>query len=129
MDALFYAVDGNFHANLKEKPYDKDDTPLSKGAAYFADEDAFAAFAAELGPLQPEVRPAQSQEIYADSVRSQAPATSSRRWDRGLDRTGAKCQGLWDCSARVTCLRSLGGMSICKRENGKRDAEACVGFH
>ena len=55
MDALFYAVDGNFHANLKQKPYDADDVPLSKGAGYFVDEDAFAAYAETLGPLEPEV--------------------------------------------------------------------------
>ena len=54
MDALFYAVDGNFHSNLKKKPMDEDDFPLSKGAAYFADEDAFAQFSARLPPLGPE---------------------------------------------------------------------------
>ena len=35
---------------------DMDDVPLSKGAAYFADEEAFAAYQEELGPLGPEVR-------------------------------------------------------------------------
>ena len=43
-------------ANLKDKPMDEDDFPLSKGAAFFADEDAFAAYQKELGPLGPEVR-------------------------------------------------------------------------
>lgn len=56
LDALFYAVDGNFHANLKKNPLDEDDVPLSKGAAYFADEDAFAEFIETLGPLEGEVR-------------------------------------------------------------------------
>lgn len=57
LDALFYAIDGNFHANLKgNKRIDEDDFPLSKGAAYFANEDAFAAFSATLPPLGPEVR-------------------------------------------------------------------------
>ena len=55
MDALFYAVDGNFHANLKEKPQDEDDVPLSAGAGYFANEEAFEAFLETLGPLEPEV--------------------------------------------------------------------------
>ena len=55
LDALFYAVDGNFQANMKEKPHDAEDTPLSKGAGYFADEAAFAAFAETLGPIEPEV--------------------------------------------------------------------------
>lgn len=34
---------------------DEDDFPLSKGAAFFADEEAFAAYQEELGPLGPEV--------------------------------------------------------------------------
>ena len=51
---MFYAVDGNFHANLKKKPLDEDDVPLSKGAAYFADEDAFAEFIETVGPLEAE---------------------------------------------------------------------------
>ncbi|GJE98479.1 hypothetical protein PsYK624_147110 [Phanerochaete sordida] len=54
LDALFYAVDGNFHANLKDKRMDHEDFPLSKGAAYFADETAFAAFSEKLPPLGPE---------------------------------------------------------------------------
>ena len=56
MDALFYAVDGNFHATLKHKRSDEDDTPLSMGAGYFANEKAFAAYKETLGPLGPEVR-------------------------------------------------------------------------
>lgn len=54
LDALYYSIDGNFHANLKDKPFDKDDVPLTKGAGYFADEDLFSAYTAKLGPLQPE---------------------------------------------------------------------------
>lgn len=30
LDALYYAIDGNFHAKLKDKPMDEDDLPLSK---------------------------------------------------------------------------------------------------
>ncbi|KIP12369.1 hypothetical protein PHLGIDRAFT_113846 [Phlebiopsis gigantea 11061_1 CR5-6] len=44
LDALYYSIDGNFHANLKEKPGDENDFPLSKGAGYFANEDAVAAY-------------------------------------------------------------------------------------
>jgi hypothetical protein len=36
---------------------DLEDAPLSKGAAYFANEDAYAAYSKELPPLQPEVGP------------------------------------------------------------------------
>ena len=32
-------MDGNYHFNLKSKRTDKDDVPLTKGAAYFANED------------------------------------------------------------------------------------------
>ncbi|PCH40637.1 hypothetical protein WOLCODRAFT_45431, partial [Wolfiporia cocos MD-104 SS10] len=35
LDALFHTVDGNFHQNMREKPSDPDDRPLTKGAAYF----------------------------------------------------------------------------------------------
>ncbi|KIP01467.1 hypothetical protein PHLGIDRAFT_123325 [Phlebiopsis gigantea 11061_1 CR5-6] len=54
LDALYYSIDGNFHANLKDKPFDKDDVPLTKGAGYFADEDLFSAYTAKLSPLEPE---------------------------------------------------------------------------
>ena len=56
LDALFYAIDGNFHANLKEKALDEDDFPLSKGAGFFAHEDAVEKYLEELGPLGPQVR-------------------------------------------------------------------------
>ena len=55
MDALFYSIDGNFHANLKDKPLDLDDFPLTKGGGYFANEDAVEAYQKTLGPLLPEV--------------------------------------------------------------------------
>ncbi|PCH36136.1 hypothetical protein WOLCODRAFT_81581, partial [Wolfiporia cocos MD-104 SS10] len=44
LDTLFRTVDGNFHQNMHEKPSDPDDRPLTKGAAYFADEDDCAQF-------------------------------------------------------------------------------------
>ena len=44
LDALFHAVDGNFKQNLKDKPSDPDDFPLTLGAAYFANETEFKAF-------------------------------------------------------------------------------------
>ena len=93
LDALFYAIDGNFHATLKDKRSDPDDFPLSKGSAYFADEDAFKAFAAKLPPLGPDVR----QPYLIDSWRgidvrnSPVRATSSRLWDTG--RIGERCRG------------------------------------
>ena len=55
LEALYYSIDGNFHASLKDKPFDPEDVPLTKGAGYFADEDLFAAYSTKLGPLQPEV--------------------------------------------------------------------------
>jgi hypothetical protein len=55
LDALFYAIDGNFHANLKDKRANSDNFPLSKSAGYFADEDAFAVYTATLPPLGAEV--------------------------------------------------------------------------
>lgn len=57
LDALFYTIDGNFHANLRNKRMDLEDFPLSKGVAYFANEDAYAAYSKELPPLQAEVSP------------------------------------------------------------------------
>lgn len=55
LDALYYTLDGNFRSGQKAKPLDKDDVPLSKGAGYFADEDAFKAFTSAQGNLGPEV--------------------------------------------------------------------------
>ena len=55
LDALFYAIDGNFHSNQKDKLSDPDDVPLSSGAGYFADEKMFAAYSKKLGPIGPEV--------------------------------------------------------------------------
>ncbi|KAJ3485437.1 hypothetical protein NLI96_g4969 [Meripilus lineatus] len=40
-DAFIFAIDGNFHQNMKEKNVDPTDFPLWKGAAYFANEDQF----------------------------------------------------------------------------------------
>jgi hypothetical protein len=55
LDALFYAIDRNFHANLKDKRANSDDFPLSKGASYFADENVFAVYTATLPPLEAEI--------------------------------------------------------------------------
>lgn len=55
LDALYYCVDGNFHTNLKEKRHDDDDFPLTKGAGYFANEDAVGAYLETLGPPGAEV--------------------------------------------------------------------------
>ena len=55
VDALFYGIDGNFVANRKDKNTDPDDVPLTKGAAYFADEDDFAKYLVKMGPLKIEV--------------------------------------------------------------------------
>lgn len=119
MDALFYAVDGNFHANMKEKPHDVEDTPLSKGAGYFADEDAFAAFAETLGPIEPEVNQPASSKILllmADSF-SRVRATSSRQWVKG--HIGGKCPGQWVYSVRDTCSHCREATSIYKKVKGK----------
>ncbi|PCH40509.1 hypothetical protein WOLCODRAFT_49027, partial [Wolfiporia cocos MD-104 SS10] len=44
LDMLFHTVDGNFHQNMHEKPLDPNNRPLTKGAAYFVDEDDCARF-------------------------------------------------------------------------------------
>ena len=55
LDALYFAIDGNFHASMKDKKRDEDDVPLDMGAGYFANEEAFAAFRESLGPPEAEV--------------------------------------------------------------------------
>lgn len=65
LDALFYAVDGNFHANLKDKPLDDDDVPLSKGAGYFVDEDVCEQYTSTLGPLGSEVSCPRLRELVS----------------------------------------------------------------
>lgn len=52
---MFYAIDGNFHQNMKEKPSDPDDYPMTKGAAYFANEDQFKSYQEEIGAVEKEV--------------------------------------------------------------------------
>lgn len=55
--ALYYSVDGNFTQNMKDKGTDVDDLPLTRGAAYFADElDAKTYFAAQVKHNNQEVR-------------------------------------------------------------------------
>ncbi|KAJ3557540.1 hypothetical protein NM688_g1418 [Phlebia brevispora] len=54
LDWFFYAVDGNFVSNQKEKRRDLNDFPLSMGAAYFAHERETAKYIASLGPLKVE---------------------------------------------------------------------------
>lgn len=55
MDALYHTVDGNFHQNQKDKPLDVDDTPLTKGASYYADEEDFEKLQRMLPPPIKEV--------------------------------------------------------------------------
>lgn len=97
---------------------DDDDVPLSRGAGYFADEETFAAYAATLGPLGPEV--SQRVRRWCGAVliesKSQAPAASSTRWD--MARTGAECRVLWVCFARGTCACYRADTSTCRREKG-----------
>ncbi|PIL28189.1 hypothetical protein GSI_09726 [Ganoderma sinense ZZ0214-1] len=50
MDALHFCIDGNFHFNLKPKHTDPNDYPLTKGAAYFANEDDFKHYIATTKP-------------------------------------------------------------------------------
>ncbi|KAI0346486.1 hypothetical protein BDW22DRAFT_1462017 [Trametopsis cervina] len=44
LDALYYAIDGNFTLNLKDKGTDPADFPLTLGAGYFANEKDSAAY-------------------------------------------------------------------------------------
>ena len=39
LDAFFHAVDGNFSQVKKDKYTDPDDVPLTRGAAYYVNED------------------------------------------------------------------------------------------
>lgn len=52
MVGLYYTIDGNFSANLRDKPMDIHGFPLTLGAAYFANEDDWGRFAETLGPLK-----------------------------------------------------------------------------
>ncbi|KAI0043375.1 hypothetical protein FA95DRAFT_1498735 [Auriscalpium vulgare] len=56
LDAMYYATDGNFHLNQKIKPMDMADSPLTMGAAYFANEADYAQFLPRVPPKkEPEV--------------------------------------------------------------------------
>ncbi|KAI0340954.1 hypothetical protein BDW22DRAFT_1485896 [Trametopsis cervina] len=48
LDALYYAIDGNYTLNLKDKGTDPADFPLTLGAAYFANEKDSAAYFSQM---------------------------------------------------------------------------------
>ena len=55
LDALFYAIDGNYHQHQRKKPLDPNDFPMTMGAAYFANEKDFRKYVAIRGEVEPEV--------------------------------------------------------------------------
>ncbi|KAH9884219.1 hypothetical protein C8Q73DRAFT_644132 [Cubamyces lactineus] len=55
LDALFYSIDGNFRQSQRNKPMDKNDVALSRGAGYFADVDDFREYASKIGKPEPEL--------------------------------------------------------------------------
>ena len=57
LDALFYAIDGNYHQHSRKKPTDPNDFPFTKGAAYFANEDDYRKYVELMGDVPPEVSP------------------------------------------------------------------------
>lgn len=54
--SLVYAIDGNFHQNLKDKKTDGTDYSLGTGAAYYANEDHFNSWLEFKGEPEKEVR-------------------------------------------------------------------------
>ena len=56
LDALFYAIDGNYHQHQRKKPLDPNDFPMTMGAAYFANERDFRSYVTLRGEVEPEVR-------------------------------------------------------------------------
>ena len=129
LDALYYSIDGNFHANLKDKRFDKDDVPLTKGAGYFADEDVFSAYVAKLGPLEPEVCfGPRCGSLFADRcAHSRVHATSSWRW--AWVRTGDAYRGRLGSFALGICSFCQVDTSICKREKGMALVIWCFDLH
>ena len=101
MDALFYSIDGNFHANLKDKPLDLADFPLTKGGGYFANEDAVEAYQATLGPLMPEVSEMRGDDVQTLTWRQ--PSTCHNFKSLGL---GVYC-GQISGTVGVFCARHM----------------------
>ncbi|KAI0711729.1 hypothetical protein C8Q76DRAFT_623155 [Earliella scabrosa] len=54
LDALFYAIDGNYHQHQRKKPLDPNDFALTAGAAYFANEADFRKYLQMTGDVEPE---------------------------------------------------------------------------
>ena len=50
MDALYYSIDGNFHANLKDKPFDKSDFPITNGGGPMVEQTDAEKFKAKVKP-------------------------------------------------------------------------------
>ena len=55
IDALFYAIDGNYHQHQRKKPMDKNDLPFTMNAAYYTNERDFKTYVDAMGEPQPEV--------------------------------------------------------------------------
>lgn len=56
VDAMFYAIDGNYVSNQKDKKRDLEDFPLTMGAGYWVDEKDVEVFKQKQGPFVVEVR-------------------------------------------------------------------------
>ncbi|KAI0706563.1 hypothetical protein C8Q76DRAFT_630169 [Earliella scabrosa] len=54
LDALFYAIDGNYHQHQRKKPTDPNDFPFTKNAAYFANEDDYRKYVDLMGDVPAE---------------------------------------------------------------------------
>ena len=56
LHALFYAIDGNFVSNQKDKNTDSEDFLLSMGGGYFINENDARKYEKTLGIFKPKVR-------------------------------------------------------------------------
>lgn len=102
VDALFYSIDGNFRQSLRAKPMDKNDVPMTEGAAYFSNNKDFNQYLDDMGTPDVEVCLFDCEWLPTKLMRTVGFVVPQVRSD-GLHRTHRKGLG-----HRRPCMSSHG---------------------
>ena len=86
VDALHFAIDGNFHFNQKAPRSDPNDFPLTHGAGYFVHGEDFKKFLAKAPPPRKEVSATALMRYLSNMIFSLQLAQTSVRWNTASTR-------------------------------------------
>lgn len=97
VDALFYSIDGNFRQSLRNKPMDKNDVPMTEGAAYFSSNKDFKKYLNKMGKPEVEVRTSERRRRWnkANMYFRHHRVTNSERWGTRDTRDRFRASSLW----------------------------------